>query len=417
MIGHALHDPWAEHPVVNRHICFGGGGTSAPNPPDYSGLISKVTGIGDQLSGWGSGLMDWAHSTGQSLAGLAGTVSGNMGNIANWATTLGQDTMANWQQEFGPLYQNITSRAQQLSANVPALQDAWAGKYGADAAAAIDQGKAAETRKLQGEGLAAPSIGQGAIDMATQNQRSLAITTQAEAGRLAAQQYADQYGFSAAGLGPAMAGVGQGAIGQGMQAGAQQAAIPMSAASTTAGLYAPGISSYTAAMPYYNTWQNAMSTSYNQQLQQFQANQQASSNSPLSTILPLAAGIGASFLAPGVGTLAAGAMGSMAPSLMSAGASYLNRGIGSSRAPGSGSIAATGGAVADMAVQPGGPVPVAGRTVPAAMSPSGGQQTDDVHAVIDGNPNNKAAINTGEFIIPRWATEWYGEKFFQNLIS
>lgn len=41
------------------------------------------------------------------------------------------------------------------------------------------------------------------------------------------------------------------------------------------------------------------------------------------------------------------------------------------------------------------------------MSPSGGQQTDDVHAL----------LNEGEFVIPKEVTSWYGEKYFQNLIQ
>ena len=35
------------------------------------------------------------------------------------------------------------------------------------------------------------------------------------------------------------------------------------------------------------------------------------------------------------------------------------------------------------------------------------QQTDDV----------KAMLNAGEFIVPKDVTQWYGEKFFQNLIQ
>jgi hypothetical protein len=48
-----------------------------------------------------------------------------------------------------------------------------------------------------------------------------------------------------------------------------------------------------------------------------------------------------------------------------------------------------------------------GTQVPASVSPSGGQDTDDV----------PANLNVGEFIIPRDTTHWLGEKFFQNLIK
>ena len=45
--------------------------------------------------------------------------------------------------------------------------------------------------------------------------------------------------------------------------------------------------------------------------------------------------------------------------------------------------------------------------VPPEASPSGGEQTDDVHAL----------LNEGEFVIPKDVTSWFGEKFFQNLIQ
>lgn len=45
--------------------------------------------------------------------------------------------------------------------------------------------------------------------------------------------------------------------------------------------------------------------------------------------------------------------------------------------------------------------------VPPEASPSGGQQTDDVHAL----------LNEGEFVIPKPVTNWYGEKFMQKLIQ
>jgi hypothetical protein len=48
-----------------------------------------------------------------------------------------------------------------------------------------------------------------------------------------------------------------------------------------------------------------------------------------------------------------------------------------------------------------------GGAIPMNASPSQGQNTDDV----------KAMLNAGEFIMPKDVTSWYGEKFFQNLIA
>lgn len=51
--------------------------------------------------------------------------------------------------------------------------------------------------------------------------------------------------------------------------------------------------------------------------------------------------------------------------------------------------------------------PMEGNIVPPEASPSGGEETDDVHAL----------VNEGEFIFPKEVTRWYGEKFLQNLIK
>lgn len=45
--------------------------------------------------------------------------------------------------------------------------------------------------------------------------------------------------------------------------------------------------------------------------------------------------------------------------------------------------------------------------VPPEASPSGGAETDDVHAL----------LNEGEFVVPKEVTNWYGEKFLQKLIQ
>jgi hypothetical protein len=54
----------------------------------------------------------------------------------------------------------------------------------------------------------------------------------------------------------------------------------------------------------------------------------------------------------------------------------------------------------------GGPSGYSG-AVPTGASPSGGQQTDDV----------PAALNAGEFVVPKDVARWKGEEFFQNMIA
>jgi hypothetical protein len=79
---------------------------------------------------------------------------------------------------------------------------------------------------------------------------------------------------------------------------------------------------------------------------------------------------------------------------------------------GKGGALASGGALAFL--EDGGAVDdIGGGAVPAEMSPSGGAAVDDVSAVAPGGP---AKLNAGEFVMPKDATQWYGEKFLQNLI-
>jgi hypothetical protein len=68
--------------------------------------------------------------------------------------------------------------------------------------------------------------------------------------------------------------------------------------------------------------------------------------------------------------------------------------------------AATGGVVPPMA---------GGGYVPPGMSPSGGQQVDDVPAQV-GPGGPQARINAGEFVIPRDVVNWNGNKFYQDHI-
>ena len=56
-----------------------------------------------------------------------------------------------------------------------------------------------------------------------------------------------------------------------------------------------------------------------------------------------------------------------------------------------------------------------GGQVPAAASPSGGQQVDDVSA--QGPGQSPMHLNANEFVIPQDVALWKGQEFFQNLIN
>jgi hypothetical protein len=68
---------------------------------------------------------------------------------------------------------------------------------------------------------------------------------------------------------------------------------------------------------------------------------------------------------------------------------------------------ANGGSPPPAGPPPAGPPGGGGNMVPPEASPSGGQNVDDVHAM----------VSEGEFVMPKDVTSWYGEKFMQNLIQ
>jgi hypothetical protein len=166
----------------------------------------------------------------------------------------------------------------------------------------------------------------------------------------------------------------------------QQASVPMQAASTSAGIYQPAMGMYSASYPYMAQWGQTMGQSFNEglgnysaQLQAFDANQKAAQNAGnnnwLAGLGGIAGGIAGSYLGP-MGTALGSKLGGMA----------------GSAAGGSGTQFAKGGAI---------------DTVPPTASPSGGRRTDDVHA----------ALSVGEFVMPKRTVDWYGDKFFHNLIA
>src|SRR5712664_3701920 len=59
--------------------------------------------------------------------------------------------------------------------------------------------------------------------------------------------------------------------------------------------------------------------------------------------------------------------------------------------------------------------PIHDGPIPRALSPSGGQQVDDVQA--QGPQGSPINLNADEFVIPRDVALWKGQEFFQNLID
>jgi hypothetical protein len=371
--------------VAGKHLCCGGGGgqpNAPPQAPDYSSYITAMSNVGNQLTGYGGNLYNWAGAQGVDLSGIAGAVSGSAAQNAAWASNNSQNMMTNWENTYGPIYQAQAARTQQFTKDLPQTEEQWAGQYGANTAQAFDASKAAATRKLQGYGLSAPGIGSAAIDAASASQRAAAVTASANQGRMAAMQYGDQLTGQTEQAGQIFPQVSGAQSNLALGFGNQQVNAPESAVSTTAGAYQPYLSSYSTAYPYLGQWGQTMQNSYNQTLQgystftnaQQQANQQSSGWGALAgAVIGGAAKVGAAFAAE---------EGGMIPGPTSA-------------------------------------FVAAGNVVPPTVSPSQGRQTDDVAVPImdGGEQTGKGAINVGEFIWPKDVVAWRGEKWMQNEVA
>jgi hypothetical protein len=394
MQGHELFDPWAEHPVVNKHICFGGGGGGSfnqqtPNIPDYSQYITAMSNIGNQGQGWSNDLYNWAQQQGVDLNSLASTVSTNAGNAGAGQQQTSDQLMQQWQGLSSPLYAAQQADTMNMISDLPGYQEEQAGKAGADAAAAVDQQKAAAMRAMAARGVAPNAAASGALDTEAGTQRAMAVTSAAETARTAARNEARTATSNTLQSEATIPNVGatEGALAT--QNRTQQLAAPVQAAATGAGLYQPAMGMYSSSYPYMAQWGSTMGQSFNEglanysaALQGYKTNEESGAYSPLSTIGALGAGIAGSYL----GGPAGGMIGSKLGSMLGSAAG------GSTSGAGSGFTFAQGGAI---------------DTVPPTASPSGGRRTDDVHA----------ALSVGEFVMPKRTVDWYGDKFFHKLIE
>jgi len=391
---HTLGDPWAEHRVVNRHICYGGGGGGsqytaglAPTVPDYSQYISAMTGIGNTLTGYGKDLYDWAKNAGVKVSDIADQVSGRAGGMADQGASDYRDLMAKWKQTYQPLYDAQAADAQRMMGNLPQTEEQYAGKYAADVAQAFDASKAASDRQLRSYGLKAPGSGAAALDVMVANQRGLGQVAAAEQGRLAARTEARNVTSNALTQGQFIPQVGNQAGAMALSAGNQQIGAPESAISTTTGAYSPALSAYNSAYPYMAQWGSTMAKSYDQSLAGYSAQEQARANA--EKLRQQAEENSGS----GIGGILGGIAGTAAGSFLGPMGGAIGGKLGSSIG-GSLTSKATGGVVGD------------GNFVDPSASPSQGAITDDV----------PARLNVGEFVFPKDVVAWRGEQWMQKEI-
>ena len=316
------------------------------------------------------------------------------------------------QQRYQTVYQPLEDQAVQYAQGYasPERTQQMMGAASSDVGTQFDQQRQAAAANLESFGVDPSSTRYAALDANVRTQQAASQAAAANQAKLQTEATGQSLIANAINVGRGLPGQAQsaygGAVGAGggaVGAGAQTAATGASLMGTAPGYYGSGNSLYGAmgqgvglgtqaigagnqmfglgtgsigagnsAMGYANQaigqWGNTLNTSYQNQLSQFNANQNASSG--WGGILGQGLGIGASM----AGFSEGGAVPDGPP------------------APGQAQVTPMGNP---------------GRFIPHGASPSGGAVPDDVGI----------AVTPGEFVVPRDVVQWEGQKNMQKMIQ
>jgi len=400
---HFLDDPWADHPVRNRKtICYGGGGDDGPpQAPDYSQYITAMSNIANQGQTWAREMMAEAKTRGVDLIDTAKRISGKSEAAGDTQQASAEEGRDYWKGLSRPLYDKQQQEALRMNQDLPQFEEHEAGRGGANAAIAIDQQMAALQRKMMGDNtLASSGIAKQALGTQAAIGRSQATTAAAENQRLAARLEARKALADSLKSEEFLANEAsdQAKLAQANR-GAATDAVNKSAVAASS-LYAPAHAMYGTSADVQKEWGNATAKGYDQTLAAYKEDEGGGSEA--GDIMGLVGGIGGTvagaYFGGPAGAMAGGSLGSS-----------LGKSAGNAVAAQGGKIPPMGRRVPRRYAQGGAidtSLPGAGNLVTPEMSPSGGEEVDDVPAV----------VSEGEFVIPERTVDWFGEQYFQKLI-
>lgn len=335
-----------------------GGKNSAPPPPDYSGVAAASEKSAKYAYDLGEDQLAWAKQQYAQDKAVSDRVVDSFLNTQDVNTATAAKDRARYEATYQPLEDRLAADALDYANGT--RRDVEMGRAQSGVAQQMNAARTASMQRLADFGVDPTSLKAQSLDRNFSIQQGAA---QAAAGNQASQQV-DATGRA---LRSEAINVGRGYPGQiatqygtALQSGS--GAVNSALATTASGANTMGTAPQWQGLgnQAIGNWGNALNMGYQNQLAQFNANQNASS------------GWG-SALGMGVGLLTTPLKGTLLGSL------------------------AEGGAVPD----------VRGGHVPAEASPTRGQAVDDV----------PARLNVGEFVMPKDAVSWYGEKHFQNMIE
>ncbi len=333
------------------------GKPKAPNPPDYSQIAAASEKAAELQFQLGKEQLAWAKEQYAKDGEIYGKIiDGFLADMDETSANAAKDREF-YEQNFQPLEKDLAEEATNYDTEERRQKEMGAAQAGI--AQQMDAQRENAQRELEAYGIDPSSTRYGALDI---GMRTAQAAAQAAAGTIANNRVED----TGRALRSEAINVGRGYPGQiagsYQLAGQQgQGAGGMTGQSTQIGANTMGTSGqyFAGANNSLGTWGNTLNMGYQNALDAWKANQSASSG--WGSALGL------------IGGIAGKAFG-----------------------------LAEGGMVPE-----GAPDPRDVGAIPEGMSPSGGENTDDV----------KANLNVGEFVIPDDVVSWYGEKHFYNLIG
>lgn len=331
----------------------------APPPPDYSG-IANASAESAQLSfQLGREQLAWAREQYYKDRELTDSIVSKAGAAMDRNDATAQADRARYERTYQPLEDDLANDARSYATDERRDKDI--GRAQATVATQFDQTRQAALQQLEGFGIDPSSTRYAALDIGTRAAKAAAM---AAAGNQAAERV-DAMGRA---LRSEAINVGRGYPGQvaaqyGTALNAGNQAVNSQLAATASGANTMGTAQGWTGTGNQSlgVWGNALTSGYNAQMAQYNANQNSSS------------GWGSALgLIGGIGLKAFGL--------------------------------AEGGEVPDDQ-QLEGEDP--SRMVPAHASPTRGKAIDDV----------PARLTVGEFVIPKEVVDYKGQQFFQNLIK
>ena len=339
-------------------------GSSAPPPPDYSELAASSEQAAEYNFQLGREQLAWAKEQ----YGKDSEIITKVVDAALARQAVNDEAAARDRARYEQIYQPLEDRAAQdaLDYSSPERQEIEAGKASAEVASQFDAQRRAAAQNLESFGVDPSSTRYAALDMGSRIQQAAAQAGAANQARAQTDAMGRALRSEAINVGRGYPGQVAGTYGTALQSGNAAVNSALSGTASGASTMGTNMQYQGLGMQGQGNTANIMNSSYNNQLAQFNANQQASS---------------------GLGSLLGAGMGLLGASGNAAGATGL------------GLIFAEGGKVPQDAT-PGG-------NVPQSASPTNGKAIDDVPAM----------LTAGEFVIPKDVMSWKGEEFFQKLID